>query len=232
MVQTYTYITGTIGQKKTVPVPLITGHEFVGEIVACGKLVTQFKPGMRVSGEGHLTCGRCSQCSKGLRHLCPNTQGIGYDVTGAFAEYLSLPQENVFPLPEYVSDDIAAILDPFGNAVHTALAFDVLGKSVFITGAGPVGIMACAVAKHAGAKHIVISDLNDYRLALAQKMGATHAVNIKQQSFEEVYASLKLESGFDVGLEMSGAPSAFNSMINHMTPGGGIALLGLLPEKN
>lgn len=217
--------------QKNVPVPLTTGHEFVGEVVAMGSEVTGYKIGDRVSGEGHLTCGFCRNCRAGRRHLCRNTVGVGYHVTGCFAEYFVLPAFNAFIVPDAVPDEIAAFFDPFGNATHTALSYDLVGEDVLITGAGPVGIMACAIAKHVGARKIVVTDVNEYRLELARKMGATKAVNVQQQSLREVMQELNFKEGFDVGLEMSGNPQAFNEMINTITHGGRIALLGFLPKE-
>lgn len=216
--------------QKTIPVPMHVGHEYVGEVVAIGQEVSGFKVGDRVSGEGHLTCGFCRNCRAGRRHLCRNTVGVGVNRPGAFAEYLSIPAFNAFKIPAGISDDIAAIFDPFGNAVHTALSFNVVGEDVLITGAGPIGIMAVAVARQAGARHIVITDVNDYRLELARQMGATRAVNVAQTALGDVVTELQMTEGFDVGLEMSGVPSAFNAMLTHMNHGGRIALLGILPE--
>lgn len=215
--------------QKTVPVPLITGHEFMGEIAKVGSHVTHLKIGQRVSGEGHLVCGKCRNCRGGKQHLCIKTVGIGVHRQGAFAEYLSLPASNVFELPDDISDDIASFFDPLGNAVHTALSFDLVGEDVLITGAGPIGVMAVAICKHAGARHVVITDVNDYRLDLARKMGATKAVNVKNDDLKKVMKDLKMTEGFDVGLEMSGNPSAFRQMIELTRHGGKIALLGIPP---
>lgn len=215
--------------RRTIPVPMTTGHEFVGEIVELGSEVTGLSIGQRVSGEGHITCGHCRNCRAGRRHLCRNTFGVGVNRDGCFAEYLSIPAVNVFPLADAISDDVAAILDPLGNAVHTALAFNLVGEDVLITGAGPIGIMAVAVAKHAGARHVVITDINDYRLSLAREMGATQAINVQQTPLIEVMAELGMTEGFDVGLEMSGNPLAFNDMLNKMNHGGNIAILGIPP---
>lgn len=215
--------------QKTVPVPLVTGHEFVGEVVAMGGEVTGFKVGDRVSGEGHLTCGFCRNCRAGKRHLCRKTQGVGYHVTGCFAEYFVMPAFNVFKLPDDVPDHLASILDPFGNATHTALKFNLVGEDVLITGAGPIGMMAVAIAKHVGARHVVITDMNEYRLELARKMGATRAINPQQTSLREVMKELRIIEGFDVGLEMSGNAQAFNQMLDVMNHGGSVALLGILP---
>lgn len=216
--------------QKNVPLGLITGHEFVGEIVAMGQEVTGFNIGDRVSGEGHITCGFCRNCRAGRRHLCRNTQGIGVNRQGAFAEYMILPAMNAFKIQSEISSDWAAIFDPFGNAVHTALSFNLVGEDVLITGAGPIGCMAAAVAHHAGARHIVITDVNDYRLSLATKMGATCAVNVSQENLSSVMSRLKMTEGFDVGMEMSGVPSAFQSMLATMNHGGKIALLGIPPS--
>ena len=200
--------------QATVPVPMVTGHEYAGEIVALGSEVRGYEIGDRVSGEGHITCGHCRNCRAGRRHLCRNTEGVGVNRPGAFAEYLALPAYNLFKLPDEISDDLAAIFDPFGNAVHTALAFDVVGEDVLITGAGPIGIMAAAVIRHIGARHVVITDVNDYRLALAEQMGATRTVNVSRESLKEVMAELDMHEGFDVVLEMSGVPSAVEQMLD------------------
>jgi threonine 3-dehydrogenase len=216
--------------QKTVPTPMVTGHEFVGEIVEIGNEVTGFSIGDRVSGEGHLTCGYCRNCRAGKRHLCRNVEGIGYDCTGCFSEYFAMPAFNVFKLPDEISDDVGAILDPFGNATHTTLAFDLVGEDVLITGAGPIGIMAVAIAKHVGARHVVITDVNEYRLELARKMGATRAVNPQQEKLADVMHALKIREGFDIGLEMSGNGQAFNQMLEHMNYGGSIAMLGIPPQ--
>lgn len=215
--------------QKTIPVPMTTGHEFVGEIVEIGSEVTGLAVGQRVSGEGHITCGHCRNCRAGRRHLCRNTIGVGVNREGCFAEYLCIPAINVFPLPDGISDEVASILDPFGNAVHTTLAFNLVGEDVLITGAGPIGIMAVAVAKHAGARHVVITDINDYRLAIAQKMGATRAINVTQAKLADVMTELGMTEGFDVGLEMSGNPAAFNEMLTRMNHGGNVAILGIPP---
>lgn len=215
--------------QKTIPVPMIVGHEYVGEVVAMGDEVAGFEEGDRVSGEGHITCGHCRNCRAGRRHLCRNTFGVGVDRQGAFAEYLVIPAFNAFKIPENISDDLAAIFDPFGNAVHTALSFNLTGEDVLITGAGPIGIMAAAVAKHVGARYVVITDVNEYRLELARKMGATRAVNVMEQDLQEVMDELKMTEGFDVGMEMSGVPSAFASMLEEMNHGGKIAMLGIPP---
>src|SRR3954466_3815689 len=195
--------------QKTIPVPMVVGHEFVGNIVEVGSNVVDFKPGDVVSAEGHVVCGRCRNCLAGRRHLCKDTQGIGVNRPGAFAEYISVPMTNVWHHRDDVDLDVASIFDPFGNAVHTALSFDVLGEDVLITGAGPIGIMAAAVVKHAGARFVVITDVNEYRLQLAKKMGATVALNISNGTLRQVQDELGMTEGFDVGLEMSGNPSAF-----------------------
>ncbi len=217
--------------QATVPVPMVTGHEYAGEIVALGSEVRGYEIGDRVSGEGHITCGHCRNCRAGRRHLCRNTEGVGVNRPGAFAEYLALPAYNLFKLPDEISDDLAAIFDPFGNAVHTALAFDVVGEDVLITGAGPIGIMAAAVIRHIGARHVVITDVNDYRLALAEQMGATRTVNVSRESLKEVMAELDMHEGFDVVLEMSGVPSAVEQMLDVINHGGKIAMLGIPPGE-
>jgi len=217
--------------QATVPVPMVTGHEYAGEIVALGSEVRGYEIGDRVSGEGHITCGHCRNCRAGRRHLCRNTEGVGVNRAGAFAEYLALPAYNLFKLPDEISDDLAAIFDPFGNAVHTALAFDVVGEDVLITGAGPIGIMAAAVIRHIGARHVVITDVNDYRLALAEQMGATRTVNVSRESLKEVMAELDMHEGFDVVLEMSGVPSAVSQMLDVINHGGKIAMLGIPPGE-
>ncbi|MBK6279055.1 MAG: L-threonine 3-dehydrogenase [Gammaproteobacteria bacterium] len=199
--------------QDTIRVPMVIGHEYVGEIVEIGQEVSGFRIGDRVTGEGHITCGYCRNCRAGRRHLCRNTIGVGVNRPGAFAEYLVIPAFNAFKLSEEISDDLAAIFDPFGNAVHTALSFDLVAEDVLITGAGPIGIMAVAVARHCGARHVVITDVNEYRLALARRMGATLAVNVAERSLESVMQQLGMTEGFDVGLEMSGVPSAFAAML-------------------
>jgi threonine 3-dehydrogenase len=203
------------------------GHEFVGEIVEVGSNVIDFKPGELVSGEGHVVCGRCRNCMAGLRHLCANTSGVGVNRPGCFAEYIVLPMTNVWKHDPKVDRDCAAIFDPFGNAVHTALMFDVLGEDVLITGAGPIGIMSAAVARHAGARYIVITDVNDTRLELARQVGVDLAVNVKTQSLQDAQKQLGMREGFDVGMEMSGNPSGFRDMIANMAHGGKIAMLGI-----
>jgi threonine 3-dehydrogenase len=210
---------------------MVIGHEFVGEIVAVGSNVNDFHEGELVSGEGHVVCGRCRNCMAGLRHLCANTSGVGVNRAGCFAELIALPMTNVWRHDSRVDRDAAAIFDPFGNAVHTALTFDVLGEDVLITGAGPIGIMASAVARHAGARYIVISDLNDYRLELASKMGVDLALNIKQTSIAEAQKKLGMKEGFDVGMEMSGSAAAFRDMLHNMAHGGRIAILGIPSQE-
>ncbi|NHA14742.1 L-threonine 3-dehydrogenase [Thioalkalivibrio sp. XN279] len=216
---------------RTIPVPMATGHEFVGVVEAVGSEVQGIQPGDRVSGEGHLTCGHCRNCRAGRRHLCRNTVGVGVNRQGCFAEYLCIPASNVFKLPDAISDEVASILDPLGNAVHTALSFDLVGEDVLITGAGPIGIMAVAIARHVGARHVVITDVNDYRLELARKMGATRAVNVSRQTLDEVMQELEMQEGFDVGLEMSGNPQAFRDMLRTLHHGGSVALLGIPPGE-
>jgi threonine 3-dehydrogenase len=215
--------------KATIPVPMIVGHEYVGRIEKLGSEVTHLKKGQRVSGEGHIVCGHCRNCRAGKRHLCPNTLGVGVNRQGSFAEYLSIPASNVFPIPDEIPDDLAAIFDPFGNAVHTALSFDLAGEDVLITGAGPIGIMAVAICRHLGARHVVITDVNKLRLDLARKMGATRCVNVKDEDLKKVMDDLGMTEGFDVGLEMSGVESAFQQMIDTMRNGGSVALLGIPP---
>ena len=217
--------------QKTVPVPMAVGHEYCGHIVELGSEVRGLAIGDRVSGEGHVTCGYCRNCRAGRRHLCRNTVGVGVDRPGAFAQYMSLPAVNAFKLPAAISDDIAAILDPFGNAVHTALAFSVVGEDVLITGAGPIGIMAAAVARFVGARHIVITDVNDYRLALARKMGASRAINVQRESLDATMRELGMQEGFDVGLEMSGNAAAFRELLRTMHHGGSVAILGIPPGE-
>jgi len=216
---------------KTIPIPLAVGHEFSGEIVEYGSEVKGFSVGDRVSAEGHITCGICRNCRAGRRHLCINTVGVGVNRAGAFAEYLSVPAFNVFKVPDVITDDMAAILDPLGNATHTALSFDLVGEDVLITGAGPIGIMAVAIARYVGARHIVITDVNDYRLELAKKMGATVALNVAEGSLEDTMNDLGMDEGFDVGMEMSGNPSAIRDMLSTLHHGGQVALLGIPPGE-
>jgi threonine 3-dehydrogenase len=217
--------------QATIPVPMTVGHEFYGEIVEVGKEVQGLSVGQRVSGEGHITCGFCRNCRAGKRHLCRNTLGVGVNRPGCFAEYLSLPATNVIVLPDNITGDQASILDPLGNATHCALAFDVVGEDVLITGAGPIGIMAVAIMKHIGARHIVITDVNEYRLDLARKMGATRAVNVTREKLDDVVAELGMNEGFDIGLEMSGNPVALNDMMRSMNHGGHVAILGIPPQE-
>lgn len=214
--------------QKTIKVPTRTGHEFVGKVVAVGEDVSAFKVGDRVSGEGHLTCGDCRNCRAGRRHLCRNTIGFGVQSPGAFGEYFALPAENTFKVPDDISDEIASIFDPLGNAVHAALEFDVTAEDVLVTGAGPVGLMAASISKFCGARHVVITDINPYRLEIAKKMGL-NAVNPQEESLDKVMQRLGMQEGFDVGLEMSGSPQAFKDMITHMNYGGNIAYMGI-PE--
>ncbi len=217
--------------QKTIPIGMTIGHEFVGEIVAMGDKVTSFEIGLRVSGEGHITCGHCRNCRAGRRHLCIHTVGVGVNRNGAFAEYLSLPAENVFPVADEIDNDHAAIFDPLGNAAHTALSFDLVGEDVLITGAGPIGVMAAAIARHAGSRNVVVTDVNPYRLALAEKMGATRAVDVSNTQLTDVMQQLNMKEGFDVGLEMSGAMPALEQMLSTMNHGGKIAMLGLPSDK-
>ncbi|BBO74858.1 L-threonine 3-dehydrogenase [Desulfosarcina widdelii] len=213
--------------EKTIPVPMAIGHEFVGIVTEIGSEVRGLKEGDRVSAEGHITCGHCRNCRAGKRHLCRNTIGVGVNRPGCFAEYISVPASNVFRVPASIEDDIAAILDPFGNAAHTALSFDLVGEDVLITGAGPIGIMAVAIARHVGARFVVITDVNDYRLALARQMGASAAINVTQASIVDTERELGMKEGFDVGLEMSGNIQAFRDMLQVMNYGGKVAILGI-----
>ena len=217
--------------QKTIPVPMTVGHEFVGRIVEVGSHVEGFAEGDRVSGEGHITCGHCRNCRAGKRHLCRNTKGVGVNRTGCFAEYLVIPATNAFKLPDDIPDEIASFLDPLGNAAHTALSFDLVGEDVLITGAGPIGCMAAAIAKHVGARHVVVTDVNDYRLGLAKELGADLAINVKDTSPREAMDELGMTEGYDVGLEMSGNMSAFQSMVDTMNHGGRIAMLGIPPGE-
>jgi len=216
--------------QQTIPVPMAVGHEFSGRIVECGSEVRGLQVGDRVSAEGHITCGHCRNCRAGRRHLCRSTTGVGVSRPGAFAEYLAVPAFNVFPLPDSIGDDLASILDPLGNATHTALSFDLVGEDVLITGAGPIGIMAAAIARYAGARHVVITDVNDYRLELARRMGATAALNVTRDSIDATMKTLGMTEGFDVGMEMSGNPRAFKSLLAAMHHGGNVALLGIPPD--
>ncbi len=216
--------------EKTIPIPLVIGHEFMGEIAELGRNVKGLKVGDRVSGEGHITCGHCGPCRTERRHLCINTRGIGIQCHGCFADYFPLPAKNVFTLPDSIPDDIGAILDPFGNATHTALSFDLTGEDLLITGAGPIGIMAAAIAKKAGARHIIVTDVNDYRLELAKTMGATQTINVKTSSLKKTLQDIGLSEGFTVGLEMSGTIEGLNSLLETAQHGAKIALLGILPS--
>lgn len=216
--------------QKTIPVPMVVGHEFVGQVVEVGSNVSDFHPGDIVSGEGHVVCGRCRNCLAGRRHLCAHTAGIGVNRPGAFAEYISLPMTNVWQHHADVNHDIAAIFDPFGNAVHTALSFPVLGEDVLITGAGPIGCMATAISQYAGARFVVVTDVNPWRLELAQRMGATRVVNVAEEDLRSVQSELGMSEGFDVGMEMSGNPNAFRSMLDNMAHGGKVAMLGIPTE--
>jgi len=216
---------------KTVPVPMVVGHEFCGEIVDCGKAVTKFHIGERVSGEGHVVCGTCRNCRAGRGHLCRNTMGVGVNCPGSFAEYVCIPEANVVPIPDNISDEIAAILDPFGNAVHTALSFDLVGEDVLVTGAGPIGIMGALVAQKVGARKVVITDISPYRIDLAKRLGVQHVVNAAEETLSDVMTRIGMTEGFDVGLEMSGAAPAMRDMIDKMNNGGKIALLGIAPTE-
>ncbi len=216
--------------QRTIKVPMAVGHEYAGEIVALGSEVRGLAIGDRVSGEGHITCGHCRNCRAGRRHLCRNTVGVGVNRPGCFAEYMSLPASNVFKLSDAITDEIASILDPFGNATHTALSFNLVGEDVLITGAGPIGIMAVAIARFVGSRHVVITDVNPYRLDLARRMGASRALDVRTEKLDDAMKSLQMEEGFDVGLEMSGVPSAFREMLRTMHHGGNVALLGLMPQ--
>ncbi len=215
--------------QKAVPVPLVTGHEFVGEIVELGEVVTGLTLGQRVSGEGHIVCGHCRNCRAGRGHLCRNTKGVGVNHPGSFAEYIALPHENIIPIPDDIPDEVAAIFDPFGNAVHTALSFDLVGEDVLVTGAGPIGIMGALVAQKAGARKVVITDINPVRLQLARDLGVQYVMNAADEKIRDVMAEIGMTEGFDVGLEMSGAPAAFRDMIDTMNNGGKMAVLGIAP---
>ncbi|MEE8271667.1 MAG: L-threonine 3-dehydrogenase [Alphaproteobacteria bacterium] len=217
--------------RRTVPVPMTIGHEYAGVVVDVGGEVRGVEPGQRVSGEGHVTCGHCRNCRAGRRHLCRNSRGVGVNRPGSFAEYVAIPAVNAFPLPDAIGDDIASVLDPLGNATHTALSFDVVGEDVLITGAGPIGIMAAAIVRHVGARFVVVTDVNDYRLDLAAKMGADRAVNVGRESLDDVMAGLGMEEGFDVGLEMSGNEAALRDLLRVMNHGGNVALLGIPPGE-
>lgn len=215
--------------QKTIPVPMVVGHEFCGEIAQVGSAVTKVQVGARVSGEGHIVCGKCRNCRAGRGHLCRNTLGVGVHRPGSFAEFVCIPEDNVVPIPDDVPDEIAAIFDPFGNAVHTALSFDLVGEDVLVTGAGPIGIMGAMVAKRSGARKVVITDINPVRLALAEKLGIDHVVEASKENLSDVMKRIGMTEGFDVGLEMSGAAPAFRDMIDKMNNGGKIAILGIAP---
>ena len=215
--------------QATIPVPMVVGHEFCGEIVDIGSAVTRYRRGQRVSGEGHIVCGACRNCRAGRGHLCRNTLGVGVNRPGAFAEYLTIPEHNVFVIPDDVPDEIAALFDPFGNAVHTALSFDLVGEDVLVTGAGPIGIMGALVAQEVGARKVVITDINPARLDLARRMGVEHVVDASKEDLGAVMARIGMVEGFDVGLEMSGAARAFRDMIDVMNNGGKVAILGIAP---
>ena len=217
--------------QRTIPVPMTIGHEFVGIVEEVGNEVKGINPGDRVSGEGHVTCGHCRNCRAGRRHLCRNTIGVGVNRQGCFAEYLSIPAVNAFVVPDSISDDIASIFDPFGNATHTTLSFDLVGEDVLITGAGPIGIMAIAVAKHAGARFVVITDVNPYRLELAEKMKPTMVLDVRTERIAQAQKKLGMKEGFDVGLEMSGNADAFREMLANMCHGGKVAMLGIPNEQ-
>lgn len=216
--------------QSTIKIPLVNGHEFVGEVVEVGANISHYKVGDIISGEGHMTCGFCRNCRAGVQHLCPNTKGLGVNIQGAFAEYLAFPASNAFKLPQGVSEDIAAIMDPLGNAVHTALSYPCVGEDVLITGAGPVGLMAVAIAKQAGARQVVITDINDYRLEIAQRMGADRVLNVLRDDLRQAMKELSIVEGFDLGFEMSGSPQAFSQMIDTMNNGGKMVLLGIIPK--
>ena len=217
--------------QKTIPVPMVVGHEFVGEIVEVGSNVNDFRPGQIVSGEGHVVCGRCRNCLAGRRHLCAHTSGVGVDRAGAFAEYVALPMSNVWEHRPGIDLDVAALFDPLGNAVHTALQYDLLGEDVLITGAGPIGVMAAAVCRHAGARHVVITDINPQRLEMAERLGATCTVDVRSENLADMQRKLGLSEGFDVGLEMSGNPQAFRDLLANMCHGGKVAMLGIPAEE-
>ncbi len=217
--------------QRTIRPPLVIGHEFVGNIVELGPGVENYRVGDRVSAEGHITCGMCRNCRAGRRHLCTHTKGIGVNRNGAFAEYITVPASNLWLIPDEIPSEIAACFDPLGNATHCALSFAVVGEDVLITGAGPIGIMAAGICRFIGARHVVVTDINDYRLELAGKMGATHLVNVARETLDEAMRAQNIHEGFDIGLEMSGNPGAFNDMLHHMYHGGCVALLGILPSK-
>jgi threonine 3-dehydrogenase len=215
--------------QRTVPVPMVIGHEYVGRVERVGAEVEAFRPGERVSGEGHVTCGFCRNCRAGRRHLCRHTVGVGVNRPGSFAEYVVIPADNVYRIPDDIPDDVAAVFDPFGNATHTALSFDLVGEDVLITGAGPIGVMAAGIARHVGARHVVVTDVNDYRLGLAAKLGASRVVNVAKEDLRAVMKDLGMKEGFDVGLEMSGNGRAFRQLLDVMNHGGKIAMLGIMP---
>ena len=216
--------------KRTIKTPMTIGHEFSGEVVDMGRAVQGYKIGERVSAEGHIVCNVCRACRAGKRHLCPNTIGIGVNRDGCFAEYISIPASNAWHIHDSVPDEIAAVFDPYGNATHTALSFDMVGEDVLITGAGPIGCMAAAISRHVGARNVVVTDLNDYRLNLAQKLGATRTVNVSKENLHDVQREIGMVGGFDIGMEMSGSAEAFSQMLDNMYNGGRIALLGILPN--
>ncbi len=216
--------------QRTIPVPMVVGHEFVGEVAQVGSHVRGFEVGQRVSGEGHITCGYCRNCRAGRRHLCRNTEGVGVNRMGAFAEYICIPAFNAFPIPDNIPDEVAAFFDPFGNAVHTALSFDVIGEDVLITGAGPIGCMCVAICRYVGARHVVVSDLNPYRLNLARQMGATLAIDPREMSPLEAMKQIGMKEGYDIALEVSGAPAALAQMFEAVNHGGRIAMLGIPPK--
>jgi threonine 3-dehydrogenase len=215
--------------QKTIPVPMIIGHEYVGRVERVGDEVEAFEPGERVSGEGHITCGFCRNCRAGRRHLCRRAIGVGVNRPGSFAEFVVIPADNVYRIPDDIPDDVAAIFDPYGNAAHTALSFDLVGEDVLVTGAGPIGVMAAAIARHVGARHVVVTDVNEYRLTLARKLGASRVVNVAKEDLREVMRELGMREGFDVGLEMSGNGRAFRQLLEVMNHGGKVALLGIMP---
>jgi threonine 3-dehydrogenase len=215
--------------QKTIPVPMIVGHEYVGRVERVGDEVDAFEPGERVSGEGHITCGFCRNCRAGRRHLCRRAIGVGVNRPGSFAEFVVIPADNVYRIPDDIPDDVAAIFDPYGNAAHTALSFDLVGEDVLVTGAGPIGVMAAAIARHVGARHVVVTDVNEYRLTLARKLGASRVVNVVKEDLREVMRELGMREGFDVGLEMSGNGRAFRQLLEVMNHGGKVALLGIMP---
>jgi threonine 3-dehydrogenase len=217
--------------QKTIPVPMTIGHEFVGRVAAVGSNVRDCKPGDLVSGEGHVVCGRCRNCLAGRRHLCAKTSGIGVNRSGAFAEYLAIPVTNLWYCDPGIPTDVLSCFDPLGNATHSALSFDLLGEDVLITGAGPIGCMATAIVRHAGARHVVVTDVNPYRLALAERMGATLTLDVRHETVESAQERLGMREGFDVGLEMSGSADALHAMLRNMCHGGKVALLGILPGE-